>query len=488
MNELYKLLGELIAYARANLGLKPRDEALAYNALLSALGLDGAEATIPQESAYTAPDALLEEISARAVENKLIEEWEKEALCDKLMGALSLSPSQIDEKFAALLSGEGSKAATDWLYSYCVKNSYVKRAKLDKNPRFDVNGLTVTINKSKPEFRDPKKAKAGNSVAGGYPKCVICRANEGYGPRSKRTLRTVSLKLGGEDFFWQYSPYGYFHEHGIAVNARHIPMYVDKSTFYKLMDFVDMFPHYFIGCNAPLERIGGSVLSHDHYQGGGEILPLHKAGIRRRFMDKERPSLNVGTLDWPGTVIRISGKNRDDIAATAEKLRSAWVNYSNPALGIICKDENGAHSAISPTVIKKGDVYEMNIILRSNITSAEYPDGVFHAHPEFHSIKKESIGLIEAQGLFILPGRLEAELSEVEGCVLMGKLDDGLKQFSLVYNEVRSIMEANPAKDVHEAMREELGSICHRILVNTAVFKDDGGTAEFLKGAGFDEL
>lgn len=485
MEEIYKVLGELVAYARKNLDLDARDEYSAYNALLEILSLDGCEAEIPANSDYSAPDTLLEKLVSLAVESKRIEEWEGEALGDKVMGALSLLPSVIDGRFKAVMAEQGSKAATDWLYSYCVKNSYVKRAKLDKNPRFDVGGLTVTINKSKPEFRDPKKAKAGNSVAGGYPKCVICRANEGYAPRSKRTLRTVSLKLGGEDFFWQYSPYGYFHEHGIAVNTKHIPMYVDKTTFYKLMDFVDMFPHYFIGCNAPLERIGGSVLSHDHYQGGGEILPLHKAGIRRVFSDPDSPSVKLGILDWHGTVVRISGKDRDGIAETAEKLRLAWVNYNNPELGIICRDENGVHSAISPTVIKKGDGYEMNIILRSNITSAEYPDGIFHAHPEFHSIKKESIGLIEAQGLFILPGRLEAELKKVEDCIGRGELDKELEQFSLVYNETKNILSAFPKMGVHEAIKEELGSICQRILVNTAVFKEDEQTAEFLKGAGF---
>jgi len=487
MEEIYGLLGELIAYSKKNLGLDARDENSAYNALLEIFSLDGSDPQIPADSEYSAPDPLLNRLVAWAIENNRIEEWEIEALCDKIMGALSLSPSVIDDKFKAILTKDGSKAATDWLYSYCVKNSYVKRAKLDKNPRFDVGGLTVTINKSKPEFRDPKKAKAGNSVAGGYPKCVICRANEGYAPRNKRTLRTVSLKLGGEDFFWQYSPYGYFNEHGIAVNAKHIPMYVDKSTFYKLMDFVDMFPHYFIGCNAPLERIGGSVLSHDHYQGGGEILPLHKAGIKRAFADPDSPLVTLGILDWHGTVIRISGKDRNGIAETAEKLRLAWINYNNPALGIISKDENGVHSAISPTVIKKGDGYEMNIILRSNITSAEYPDGIFHAHPEFHSIKKESIGLIEAQGLFILPGRLEAELKKVEECVERGALDDDLQQFSLAYNETKDILKDNPAMGVHAAMQQELGSVCKRILVNTAVFKEEEQTIKFLKGAGFYE-
>ena len=215
---------------------------------------------------------------------------------DEVYGILSLMPSEINAKFQSLLK-EGGKVATDWFYNYCVRNDYVKKAKLDKNPRFESNGLIITINKAKPEFRDPKKAKAGNSVDGGFAKCVICRENEGYGARNKRTLRTVDITLGGQPWFWQYSPYGYFNEHGIAVNCEHIPMHIDKGTFTRLMDFVDIFPHYFIGCNAVLPRIGGSVLAHDHYQGGGEILPMHKAKAIYTLKHKDYPNAIIEVVD-----------------------------------------------------------------------------------------------------------------------------------------------------------------------------------------------
>ena len=221
---------DIISYAEKKLELKERDCEYKANRLLEIMqsGLEGVE------------------------------------LEDAIYGELSLLPSEIDKRFSYVLIESGSKAATDWLYNYCVSNKYVKKDVLDKNPRFDTeNGLTVTINKAKPEFRDPKKAKTGNSVDGGFAKCVICRENEGFGTRNKRNLRTVSISLGAQPWFWQYSPYGYFHEHGIAVNCEHIPMHVDRQTFVNLLDFVDMFPHYFIGCNAPLERIGGSVLAHD---------------------------------------------------------------------------------------------------------------------------------------------------------------------------------------------------------------------------------
>lgn len=407
---------------------------------------------------------------------------------DAIYGELSLLPSEMDKRFSEILKDSGSKAATEWLYNYCVNNKYVKKDVLDKNPRFDTeNGLTVTINKAKPEFRDPKKAKAGNSVDGGFAKCVICRENEGFGARNKRNLRTVSISLGAQPWFWQYSPYGYFHEHGIAVNCEHIPMHVDRQTFVNLLDFVDMFPHYFIGCNAPLERIGGSVLAHDHYQGGGEVLPLHKAKIRRYIKDMRHPTAKIGILEWAGTVIRIKSDKRNEIADVAERLREAWINYSNPELGIIAEDNNGVHNAISPTVIKTADGYEMNVILRSNITSEKYPDGVFHAHPEYHAIKKESIGLIEAQGLFILPGRLEEELNKIKRIIeAKSELPPEYAEFKLVYDETKALYESGKYADIHKALQEELGSICYRILENTAVFKREEDFLRFIKTAGFE--
>ena len=262
-------------------------------------------------------------------------------------------------------------------------------------------------------------------------------------------------------------------------------MHVDKGTFTRLMDFVDLFPHYFIGCNAPLPRIGGSVLAHDHYQGGGEILPMHKAKAVYTLKNKAYLDTILEVVDWAGTVVRAVSKNRRSIEDICGAINEKWVHYNDLAIGIIAEDKDGVHNAISPTVVKTERGYEMSVILRSNITSEQYPDGIFHAHPEFHVIKKESIGLIEAQGLFILPGRLDEELAAVERFIDEKKpLLPGYTSFRLVYDETKAICEKEKI-DAHSAMKQELGSICSRILENTAVFKDKKQTVRFVEELGF---
>ncbi len=467
-------LSKLLDYAAIRLGLKERNVIWARNSVLMVLRKDGCE---ERAASYEGEplSGLLEVLTADAPEE------EREKLSDAVMGALMLPPAEVEEIFSRLYEKSPAEA-TEWLYNYSVDSDYVKKEKLDKNPRFEgKNGLIVTINRAKPEFRDPKKAVSGNSVKGGYPKCSICRDNEGYYPRGKRTLRTVSFRLNGGKWFWQFSPYGYFYQHGIAVNEKHIPMHVDEGTFLSLLEFVDAFPHYFIGCNAPLPRIGGSVLAHDHFQGGGEKLPLFKASLAIPLRHKKFPDLEIGVLDWYNSVIRISGTDGRAVTAASEIVRKGWENYRDEKRGLIPFDENGVYHAVSPTLFKEGDKYSMNLILRSNITSEEYPDGIFHAHPEFHIIKKESIGLIEAQGLFILPGRLVEELERLKGSIREGELPEELKEFRLLYDEVRAMGK----EDLDEAMEDELASICERILHNTAVFKTHEETAEFMKGIGF---
>ena len=429
---------------------------------------------------------------------------------DEVMGLLSQRPSYVEDRFTVIeLDGEtdgraGGMVAMDWFYRYCVANHYVKKAVLDRNPRFDSHGLVVTINLAKPEFRTMKTAAAGNAVSGGYPKCTICHENEGFAGRDKRTLRTIPVTLGGEPWFWQFSPYGYFHQHGICVNRHHTPMHVDRDTFGHLIDFVDRFPGYFLGCNAALPRIGGSVLAHDHYQGGGELLPMHKAGAwGTSLAAPDFPDVVVEILDWPGTAVRVVSRSREDVIAVSERIREAWVDYDDESIGIASRDADGnRQSAISPTVVVTDRGYEMSLIFRNNAVSEEYPEGVFHAHPEFWAIKQEPIGLIEAQGLFILPGRLVDQLGRIEEALVAGgPLPESEREFRPQWDEIVARLDGGVDGDagcgddsgdrrrdpeaVHTAVRDELGSVCHRILGDTAVFKDKRRTLRFLEGLGF---
>lgn len=478
---------KLLGYARQKLLLNERDVAYVRNRMLEIVGADGFSET---DAHYEGErlETLLEQLTQEGERLGYFSEEDREKIQDGVMNALMLPPSGVEREFYKRMERDG-KLAMDWLYEYSVDCDYVKKEKLDQNPRFTAdNGLIVTINLAKPEFRDAKKAASGNSVRGGYPKCTICRSNEGFGGRNKRTLRTVSLTLGGEKWFWQYSPYGYFYQHGIAVNETHTPMHVGRDTFERLMDFVDLFPHYFIGCNAPLPRIGGSVLAHDHFQGGGERLPIMNVPDAAVLEHGEGKDALVSVLDWPGTAVKIVSKNRKTVAALAETVRKGWVNYRNDSLGIVPADDDGVHSAVSPTVVRTERGYEMILILRSNITSGQYPDGVFHAHPEFHFIKKESIGLIEAQGLFILPGRLKEQLSEIAKTLTTGEsLPEELSDFALLFEEIKVKHPVLTAEQAEGAIKEELADICYRILQNTAVFGTHKETVRFLEELGFYE-
>lgn len=402
------------------------------------------------------------------------------------MGALVAPPSYVQEGFAATEGLKGSMAAMRWLYDYNVSSSYVKRSALEANPRFASHGLVVTINLAKPEFKDMSRAAAGNSVSGGYPRCTICHENEGFAGRNKRTLRTVAVRLGGDPWFWQFSPYGYFDQHGICVNIDHTPMHVDRSTFGRLLDFVDRFPGYFLGCNAALPRIGGSVLAHDHYQGGAERMPMHLAAAWSTMHDDRHDDAIVEILDWPGTAVRVVSRSRRSIIEVCDVIRRGWVRYADEALGIVGEDGEGRHSALSPSVVVTERGYEMSLILRNNAVSEEFPEGVFHAHPQYWSIKQEPIGLIEAQGLFVLPGRLIDQLGGIEEALVAGEtLPEALSEFSLVWRELtRGLKGSRDRETIRAAIRDELGSVCFRILGNTAVFPSKELTRRFLEGLG----
>lgn len=489
LDAVYADIDALVDFACRDLDLDARDADWTRNRIFELFALDSYRPT-GALAGDAGVDELIERFRADGAEAGLFDADEAPVIADIVMGLLSANPAAIQDRFAAVEEADGGMAAMRWFYDYCVANTYVKRSVLDRNPRFDSYGLTVTINLAKPEFKNMKKAAAGNAVAGGYPACTICHENEGFAGRNKRTLRTMPVTLGGEDWFWQFSPYGYFDQHGICVNVDHTPMHVDGDTFGKLLDFVDRFPGYFLGCNAALPRIGGSVLAHDHYQGGGELLPMHKAPALASMAIPGEDEVSVEILDWPGTAVRVVSRSRAKVIEVSERIRQAWVDYTNPELDIRCTDEDGnRQSALSPSAIITERGYEMSLIFRNNAVSDELPEGIFHAHPEFWPVKQEPIGLIEAQGLFILPGRLVDQLALIEDALVDGgELPEAVGEFTLEWDELTRVLDGNRNRAaVRAAINDELGSVCERILRNTAVFKDPATTRAFLTDLGFAE-
>lgn len=489
-------IAELLTYAERYLGLDKRDELYARNRILSALGISSygegkAEGELP-----ALPDGILQNIFD-CLEREGVE-FDPAVLGERLMDAVMLRPSEVENAFWVHCE-HSPRAGTEWLYSYAIRSDYVKKSAIDKNLKWlSKDGrLEITINLSKPEKNNKDLAKQLKTVSTDYPKCIICRDNEGFERAgfSRRNMRTVSLRLNGEEWFWQYSPYAYFNEHGIAISCAHTPMKLDGNTAEHLFDFVEKFPHYFLGNNAPLPRVGGSILMHNHYQGGGYVLPMQRAGIRIPLKSKRFPKVKAGVVDWYNTAIRLEGENRKEVAALAQDIFTAWETYENAALGILPRTDE-VHNTASLIARKTKNGYLLDIILRNNRTSEEHPGGIFHAHAEYHHIKSESIGLIEAMGLFVLPARLKRQLGEIEGYLTgerkfrEGALGEDMKIFVPAIGRLMRGGRLSP-EQAKDALRDEVESACKNILGNTAVFKCDGAGTDallgFLSACGFDE-
>ncbi len=497
---IYSHIENLLQYAQAHLLLDDLDVIYTRNRLLTLLKLDDyVQYEIDEDKIYemACPDAVLEPIVAYAIEQGIITEDDREEFGNTVMDTVCLKPSEIVDTFSRLHDKKPEKAF-DWLYDYAIKSDYVKQTKIARNKHWEAKNtkgkLEITINLSKPEKSNKDTAKLLTQKKSAYPACMICRDNEGWAGRGvfRQNLRTIPMTLGGEDWFWQFSPYSYFNQHGIAINNEHTPMKVIPQTVVKLLDFIDYAPSYFVGCNAALPIVGGSILTHDHFQGGLKQLPMHKAGAtEKRYKSVEYPYIDVCVLDWYNSAIRLTSTNKKMLAEFAGKIIEAWKVYSDESVGIIAKTE-AQHNAVTPIARKNGDKYIVELILRNNITTEQYPDGVYHVHPEFQNIKSESIGLIEAMGLFILPGRLDRQLAEVEKYLTR----------EVVYNRqilapdmkihadmIERLMKENPKCSKVEAtlaIKDEVNRVCEGILDNTAVFKkDEKGVEAFDKFLAF---
>lgn len=497
------LTEELVAYAKAHLSLDPPDEPWLRNRVLAMLKLDGATAA-EVDTAWVAdaevPDALTEKLRAYAAERGLCEEGYEAIFATEVMGLLTPAPSAINALYHKKCREEGYEIALAWFYSLCIHNDYIQKTAISRNMEWEYpdgeRTLEITINLSKPEKSNKEIAKllSAPKQAEKYPACALCETNEGYegtlSHPARGNLRTLSLTMGGEPWFVQYSPYAYYREHCIAISRAHSPMKVDATTPGKLLDFVDAFPSYFMGSNAALPIVGGSILNHEHYQGGGTLLPMQKAPVEKVYDIPGANGVRLGRLSWYNSAIRLESGDRAALEALAVRVIEAWRSYSAPEVGILSHTGDTPHNTLSPIARKVGNTYVMDMILRNNRTDDRYPDGIYHAHPEHHNIKKEGIGLIEAMGRFILPGRLKTQLAAVAD-ILAGKtayepaaLSDEAHPLHVHAAMVATLVEkhgtAMTAEAAEAAVRDFVNHTCAAILDNTAVFKrDEAGLAAF---------
>ena len=497
------LIERLIAYAKKHLYLHDYDENYFRNLLLAEFRLPAPYEGAPDVSdiaGMDVPDSLCDEIKAYAIENNIADESSADRFCTRIFGMLTPLPSKINEEFNRIRSEVGAQEACDYLYDISVKNWYIQKTAISRNLKWSYQDgkryLEITVNLSKPEKKNKDIAKLLTAPqTRKYPMCLLCKENEGFEGTAthpaRQNIRTIKVVLGGKKWFVQYSPYAYYDEHCIAISEEHSPMNVNATTPDKLLDFVDIFPNYFIGSNASLPIVGGSILNHEHFQGGRHLMPMHSAPIALPLKSEKYPDLEIGILDWYNSGIQFSGKNRKSVAAFAVDVIEQWKKFSCPECDIIHETNGTPHNAVSPICRKIGDTYSFTILLRNNRTDERYPDGIFHVHPEYQNIKSEGIGLIEAMGLFILPGRLKRQLDEIEN-ILCGnvpydkraleKEDSDLYIHRFMIEKLMNEGKAANKTEAHSRVQEYVNRVCANILDNTAVFKkDENGRAGFHK-------
>lgn len=489
------LVEKLIKYARTHLHMEKRDEIYFRNLLLREFRLEEpAEESLDLDWIIDleVPDVLVREVEEYAVENQLVEEIKKGLYSTYIFGLLSPLPSKVNQTFLKLKE-KSAKEACNYLYDLSIKNNYVQKTAISKNLLWKYQDgdryLEITVNLSKPEKDNKEIAKLLTASAKKdkkYPLCLLCKENEGFEGTlthpARENIRTVSLTMGGEPWFIQYSPYAYYNEHLIAISESHTPMHIKDDTIEKVLDFVDFLPNYTIGSNAALPIVGGSILNHEHFQGGEHLMPMHKAKVKKQLKAEGFDNVEVGIVDWYNSVIRLKSSDRKAISELAKIIVKEWDNFTDEENYIFAFADGACHNSLSPVCRKDGDEYVLDIILRNNITNEQYPDGVFHAHPEYHNIKKEGIGLIEAMGLFILPGRLKKQLGMIAEILCKKAPYDkqALSKESDYLYAHRNMIEELVLQGYEESfdkaekrVTDKVNEICKNILLNTAVFKDN---------------
>ena len=484
-------IDSLVAYAMNNGLAEPVDHMVLTNRLLDLLRKDDYEPS--DELLIEDLEEILAGILNYAVEKGICDDGitARDIFDTRIMGAVTPMPREVIGIFNHLYA-EAPVAATDWYYKFSCDTDYIRRYRIKKDMRWkyasEYGEIDITINLSKPE-KDPKAiAAAKNAPQSAYPKCQLCVENEGYAGRmnhpARANHRIVPIEVCGQPWCLQYSPYVYYNEHCIVFNSQHVPMKIDKSAFEKLLDFVRIFPHYFVGSNADLPIVGGSILSHEHFQGGHYTFAMETAGIEKEIAFAGFEDIQAGIVKWPMSVIRLNGKDPQRIADLADKILTAWRGYSDESVSIVAFSDGEPHNTITPIARRRGELFELDLVLRCNITTAEHPMGVFHPHAEKHNIKKENIGLIEVMGLAVLPSRLKGELADLAAALVEGKdiSGDAVLGKHAAWAEQLKKEYTFTADNAMDIILQETGKVFAAVLEDAGVYKNnEEGRAAFLK-------
>ncbi len=488
---IYDSIKKLVCYGLEKGLIEEEDRVYTVNRLLEALGLDAYEE--PKEE-YTDIDLeqTLAELLDYACEKGLCQNSiaYRDLFDTKLMGLLTPRPSEVTRRFGEIFDKQGAAAATDYFYKFSQDTDYIRRYRIKKDMRWlaptEYGELDITINLSKPE-KDPKAiAAARNAVQSGYPKCLLCYENVGYAGRpdspARQNHRVIPITINGEPWGLQYSPYVYYNEHCILFNKKHTPMVIDRAAFGKLFDFIERFPHYFIGSNADLPIVGGSILAHEHFQGGHYEFAMAKAPIEQELSFKGFEDIGAGIVRWPMSVIRLRSGDRGRLTELADRILTCWRGYTDEQLFIYAETNGEPHNTVTPIARMRNGEYELDLVLRNNITTDEHPLGVYHPHAELHHIKKENIGLIEVMGLAVLPSRLKDEMAELSAAILEGRdlrADETLAKHADWAEEFISRNEITK-DNIDVIIRNEIGIVFSRVLEHAGVYKRDAaGRAGF---------
>ena len=501
-------ISKLVTYALQKGRIQEEDRIWAVNTVIDVLKINSYTEPEPSGDAAELPgqqlieekinlsdvlDELLDDAYARGVlENDSV--VYRDLLDTELMGRLVPRPAQVIGKFRQLYEKD-PEAATDWYYTFSGDTNYIRRDRIAKDIQWktdtEYGELDITINLSKPE-KDPKAiAAARNMPSSSYPRCQLCAENEGYAGRldhpARQNHRMIPVTIHGQPWFFQYSPYVYYNEHCICLNSVHTPMKIDRDCFEKLLDFVRQFPHYFVGSNADLPIVGGSILAHDHFQGGRYTFAMEKAPVETSYSFPGFPDVEAGIVKWPLSVIRIASEDRERLAELADRILTAWRGYTDEDAVIFAETDGVPHNTITPIARKRNGKYELDLVLRNNLTTEEHPLGLYHPHAELHHIKKENIGLIEVMGLAVLPARLKDELQAVAEALVKG---DDLNASELTAKHAAWAEEFRcrytiTAENAQEIVRKETGLVFAAVLEHAGVFKrNEKGKKAFLKFLG----